>query len=390
MSTLTKTAPSRALYVLSGAHGLHDIFTGTWLLVLAAQRTWLGMSYTQVSIAAALYTLASAITQPSFGDFFDRTGKPFLALWAIVWTTLSVTAAAFVTDYAWLLVLAILAGLGSAAFHAAGLSNAKQLAAGRGRGRATAIFLIGGNGGFALGTYFGGVALEGGDALPVLPLAVLICVVTPPVITYLRPFLQGLVHIPQTIGGGTGTARTVGLVLVSLILIIFTREAVRSVYATYLPQYFEEQGFQLGAAGAITALFLFLAAIGSFVGGSLSDRLPRRTLAAVSLAAVTPISVALLRGDGIVLLGLSVLLGLAINIPLPVLLMIGQEVFPGGASSASGYAFGVTFLSGALGNALFGPIADAIGLFDSLTLVGFLPLMTLGLFLFLPPAPEIE
>ncbi|NJL95213.1 MAG: MFS transporter [Anaerolineae bacterium] len=86
----------------------------------------------------------------------------------------------------------------------------------------------------------------------------------------------------------------------------------------------------------------------------------------------------------------SVLLGLAINISLPIILLIGQEVLPGGASGASGYAFGLTFFAGGIANLAIGPLADAIGLQEALTAVGALPLVAALAFLGLPAPPGQE
>lgn len=387
MATLTKVlVPRTALYLLSCAHGLHDLYTGIWLLVVAAQVNWLDMSYTQSSIAAATYILVSAIMQPSFGSFFDRNGNPYLALWAVAWTTMMVALAALAPHFGLLVLAGGGAGLGSAAFHAAGLSNAKQLASGRGTGRATAIFLVGGNAGFALGAYIGGRVLDDASGkYGLFWLAVGVSLTAPILIYWLRPFLSDLINPPKrtTMEMRQADHRT-WLPLIAFVLISLTREVVRAGYATFLPQYYEASGNSLEYAGTITALFLFFAAMGGLVGGMLSDRLPRRGLAVMSLMVIAPLSFLLLRSEGIALVIMSILLGLAINISLPIMLIIGQEIFPGGANGAGGYAFGTTFLMGGIATLVLGPVADQMGLLNTLTVVGLMPLLTLGLFYFLP------
>lgn len=385
MTMSSKSATRPTLYFLSLAHGLHDFFTGAWVLVLAAQKIQLDLSYTQAGVAQAVYTLASAIAQPSFGAYFDRTGKPYRAVWMVAFTTIMVTLACFAPSYALFLLAGMGAGLGSAAFHAAGLSNAAQLAAGRGIGRATAIFLLGGNGGFAMGAYVGGMMIDH-FGLNSLTLPALIFVfATPALIRLLRPYLEGLINEPerttrQVLFGG----RAVWIPILIFISVVAANQAHQGGFSTYLPQYYEAQGNTLGYAGTFTAIYLLFAAIGSFFGGMLSDHLPREWLAAGALALLAPLSYVILRADGIPLILASVVLGLCSNIPLPILLIIGQEVLPGGRSGASAYSFGLTFLTRAVATPIIGVIADATTLKDTLTWLGLLPLALAFLVFLLP------
>lgn len=391
MTVLTRTIPRYTLYILSSAHFLHDFYTGAWLLVLAAQVNWLDLNYTQSGIAAGLYTFASAITQPSFGSFFDRTGKPFLAIWSVAWTTISIALVAISPNYAALLVTSISAGLGSAAFHAAGLSNAKQLSSGRGVGRATAIFLLGGNGGFAVGAYVGGELLnDAKDGFIMLLPAFIITLLTPALIYALQPYLHGLTNTAHqnrsTLAMLRGDRRVL-LPIGAFILITLLLQTYQGSIGTYLPQYFESEGYDLNIAGRVTSLYLLFAAIGSFIGGSLSDYFPRRALAIGATVALAPLTYIMLRVDDLPLIMVSILAGLCTNLSLPIMLLIGQEILPGGKSQASGYTFGLTFLTRTVGVSITGPIADQWGLLNTLTLIGFLPLLVIVLFGFLPAQP---
>lgn len=387
MTTLTRTIPRYALYVLSSAHFLHDFYTGAWLLVLAAQVAWLDLSYTQSGIAAGVYTFASAIAQPTLGRYFDRTGKPYLALWAVAWTTGSIALAAIVPDYLLFLLMSISAGFGSAAFHAAGLNNARQLSSGRAVGRSTAVFLLGGNGGYAVGAYIGGELLNDADNgyIMLLP-ALLIMTAAPALIYLLKPYLLLSEPKIQTHSVPILTGKRL-LPIFAFVMITLMLQTYQGSFATYLPQYFESEGYDLRFAGQVTSLYLLFAAIGSFVGGSLSDHLPRRTLAIGASVALAPLTYFLLRTDDLSLVMVSILAGLCTNMSLPIMLLIGQEILPGGKNQAGGYAFGLTFLTRTVGVSLTGPVADVLGLLETLTLVGFLPLVVMVLFVFLPSRP---
>lgn len=390
MATLTRTIPRYALYVLSSAHFLHDFYTGAWLLVLAAQVAWLDLNYTQSGIAAGTYTLASAILQPRMGRYFDRTGKPYLALWAVAWTTVSIALGAVMPSYFLFLSMSVSAGFGSAAFHAAGLSNARQLSSGRAVGRSTAVFLLGGNGGYAVGAYIAGGLLNDADnGYRMLLPALIIVLLTPVLIYLLKPYLAGSSSEPKA--GHSTLALLRGeraIPIIAFLLITLMLQTYQGGLSTYLPQFFESEGYNLNFAGQVTSLYLLFAAVGSFVGGSLSDVLPRRTVAIGASIALAPLTYLMLRTDDIPLVIISIVAGLCTNMSLPIMLLIGQEILPGGKNQAGGYAFGLTFLTRTIGVSVTGPIADALGLLETLSLVGFLPLMVIVLFVFLPARPN--
>ena len=365
---------------------MHDFFSGAWILVLAAQRTNLDISYTEAGIAQAAYMTLSAVTQPFIGNFFDRTGKPYLALWAVGLAAIMTTLAAMANNYLLFIILGMGAGVASAIFHAAGLSGAKQLAAGRGEGSATAIFLLGGNGGFALGAFAGGVILDNYGASTMALPAIIAVFFTPFLMRFLRPYLQDIPNKPERtsreilLGG-----RRLLLPIAAYIIVVAVYQLFQGGFSTYLPQFYEEQGNSLTYAGQFSGLYLFFGAVGSFAGGMLVDRFSRRWVAITSFLLIAPFSFLILRsGGGIGLGALSIILGLLSNLSLPILLLIGQEVLPGGKSGAGGFTFGLTFLTRGIMTTLVGVIADNIGLLETLTLIGVLPILAIALFFVLP------
>lgn len=388
---LTRPASRWMLYVFASAHFMHDLFTGSWIVVLATQRDALDLSYTEVGIARGVFTVASAVAQPFFGGYFDRTGKPFLAVWAIAITSMMVFLAALAPTYALLLMAGVVGGVGSAIFHAAGLGGAKRLASGRGHGRATAIFLLGGNSGFAIGTWMAGAIL---DRFPIgaLGLPVMILVMAAPILLrYLRPFMSHEVQPPERttreiLFGGRALLMPVVAFLAAVLLV----QIYQGGFSTYLLQHHENNGNNLETAGNLTSLYLFFAAVGSFVGGSLSDRFSRRRVAIVAVLITAPLSFLLLRAEGMPLIALSVLLGLVTNIPLPVMLLMGQDVLPGGSSGAGSFAFGITFLAQAIAAPVVGLWADMLTLMQALTITGILPAVAIPLLLLIPERAKVK
>jgi FSR family fosmidomycin resistance protein-like MFS transporter len=162
-------------------------------------------------------------------------------------------------------------------------------------------------------------------------------------------------------------------------------QAIQGGMITYLPQYYESRGSDLEYAGSITSIFLLFSAIGSLAGGYLSDHLPRRLLLIGSMLVIAPLGYFVLRIDGILLGVLAALLGLATNVSHPILLLMGQEVLPGGQSQAGGAAFAVTFLTRGAMTPFVGVLADSVGLLTTLTLVAIIPTV-IALIVFLLPS----
>jgi MFS transporter, FSR family, fosmidomycin resistance protein len=382
---LARQPSKRTLYVFATAHFFHDLYTGAWIIILAAQRGNLDLSYTEVGIAQTVYTIASALAQPGFGNYFDRTGKPYRALWAVAATTLMVLFGALAPHYTLFLFFSALAGTGSASFHSAALTGAKRLSAGRKPGRATAIFLLGGNSGYACGMLVAGVILDKFGA-GFLTIPALVGIFGAPLfIRHLKPFLSGSIpHTSRTSREILRGGRALWLPIVIFWIAVLFNQGYQGGYSTYLPQLYEKEGYSLSMNGALTWLYLLFAAIGSFFGGSLSDRFSRRSVAITAMVLTAPLTYLLLRSEGIPLAILSVLLGLMTNVPLPIMLLIGQDVLPGGANASGSYAFGLTFFARAITAPIVGLLADFIGLVPSMTFVGLLPLLSVPLIFYLP------
>ena len=91
------------------------------------------------------------------------------------------------------------------------------------------------------------------------------------------------------------------------------------------------------------------------------------------MAFVPPLLLLLLESEGVGIFIFGTLLGLMLKASLPLLLMMGQEVFPGGASGASGLSFGWMFLSSTIGTFIASLLSDAIGLKETLQVIAILP-----------------
>lgn len=133
------------------AHGVNDAYAAFLPPLLPRIMDNLGLSITLAATLAMTLSLAASLLQPLMGYLSDRFGRRlFVVLGPLlsgVFLSLVGSAATF-----WALVLLLLlGGLGSAAFHPPGASMAARISEGKGSGLRISVFSMGGSLGFTVG-----------------------------------------------------------------------------------------------------------------------------------------------------------------------------------------------------------------------------------------------
>ncbi len=372
---------NRTLLGATFGHFSVDMYSGMLPLMLLVLTDPLGMSYGQIGLASMAYSLASSISQPLFGWLGDKHGSRQIAVLGVAAIAVTVGLMRFVDQYAVLLVLAIIAGLGSAAYHPQGAMLAAQTPPAQ-RGSAASIFMLGGNTGYAFGPILAtqAFAMVGGFL--------------PEVFAFVGLGQAALIFLalahrhanpvkPSPISAGT-TARAAFSVIITLGVVIFLRSWVQTSVSTYIPQIYKAQGASNAEASNILFGILLPLAIGGLIGGTLSDKIGRRRVLIGSTGLIGPALWGMLHTNGTAAYLLGPLLGVAIGASLPVTLVMAQNLVPRGLGLMSGVVLGFTFIAGAIGVGINGVIADQVGLVPTMTFNAALPLAAAILALFLP------
>ena len=373
---------NRTLIAATLGHLSVDIYSGMLPLILLVLTDPLGMSYAQVGLAAMCFSLASSVVQPLFGWMGDRRGMRLIAVIGVAAIAITVGVMRFVDHYAVLLVLALIAGLGSAAFHPQGATLAAQTPAAQ-RGSALSIYMLGGNVGYAFGPIFGAAAFALAGGLMPEMIALLGLGQAALVFWALAATPGSYVDDPGSVSSGVA-ARAALSVIVTLGLVIFFRSWVQSSVTTYIPQVYKAQGFSTAEAGNVLFSILLPLAVGGLVGGTLSDKIGRRRVLIMSTALIGPALWGLLHAAGAASYILGPLLGVAIGASLPVTLVMAQNLVPRGLGLMSGVALGFTFIAGAIGVGVNGVVADQLGLLPTMTINALLPVAAAALAFLLP------
>lgn len=153
-----------------------------------------------------------------------------------------------------------------------------------------------------------------------------------------------------------------------------------------MPLYWIHVPGQSKAAGA-TALTLFALAgvCGNLLGGRLADRFGSTRIAAAGFCALLPLAPALtMASSAPVALALIVLIGCALSTTYNPLVILGQAYLPNHIGLSSGVTLGVAVSIGGVATPLLGRVVDQYGLWATLAVLSFVPLVSAGLALTFP------
>ena len=161
-----------------------------------------------------------------------------------------------------------------------------------------------------------------------------------------------------------------------LIALIFSKyfylASITSYYIFYLIHH-----FGLTAENAQLYLFAFLAsaAVGTFIGGPVGDRVGRKLVIWCSILGVVPFTIALPYVGLTATVVLSVIIGLIISSAFSAIVVYAQELIPGRVGMVSGLFFGFGFGMAGLGAAALGELIDLTSIDFVYRVCSFLPLI---------------
>lgn len=377
--------------VLSLAHMLNDLYSNylpQMLPFLVALTP--GFTATRAAILVSAFTITSSLVQPLFGYFLDRQGKRWLVHVGTLWMAIMLSLTGIVHNYGLLVLLASLAGLGTAAFHPQASTMVNVLSGDR-----KAVLLSGfvafGNFGFAL------------SPLLLVPLfqayglhATLVTVVPGVLVAILL-----LLYAPRNnVLSGANTPfsvvvrslKSAASELVAIIGVIAIRSLAYTGMLTILPLYFKAQNLSNIAASHLVTIMLAAGAIGGVIGGFISDFYGRKRLIVGSLVISTPLFFGFLNTQGTLSTIFLAFAGAALLSSFSVTVVAAQEAIPDNKALAAGLTMGFAGGIGGLAVILIGRIGDIWGLTSAITILFLLPILAglIGLFMKSRPAARTQ
>lgn len=344
-------------------HLIVDLLNAERPLLLAVLSVPLGLTNALIGLVSLLHTISGSLLQPVFGWVADRIGPRPLVAGGILWMTVTFGLAVVVPGPA-SLVLLILGGIGSAAFHPAGAMEATRSARTHfelQETTAVSLFFLLGQIGFIVAPAVGGPLLDRwGPAglLALLPFALPTgLLATRDIADHIQP------PTPQPADRThAGIGLRIGLTSIAFAVVTALQSWAQTNMVTYLPKYYSDLGFRPSVYGLLAAAFMIGTAFGGLTGGWLGDRASRRWIVCLTLVlAGAPLALYPSLGPtgwGYVLALLS---GALTGAPYSILIVQGQKMLPGRRGVSSGLIMGFAFASGSLGTLLSGIQADRVG-----------------------------
>ncbi len=375
------------LGAITFCHFLNDVATSLLPAIYPMLKSGFDLSFAQIGIITLIYQGIASLFQPIVGLYTDHRPQPYSLPFGMTCTLLGLATLAFASSFPVLLAGAALLGIGSAIFHPES-SRLARLASGGAHGFAQSLFQVGGNFGNSLAPLIAAFFIlpRGQQSLAWFALLALIGIV---LLTVVGRWYKNSGHGVRKSGRPAaatsalpaGQVRRAIAVLIALIFSkFFYLSSITSYYIFYLMH-----RFALPTEKAQLCLFVFLAsaAVGTFVGGPIGDRIGRKRVIWASILGVLPFTLALPYVGLAATIGLSILIGLVLSSAFSAIVVYAQELMPGRVGMVSGLFFGLAFGMAGIGAAVLGVLADRTSIEFVYRICSFLPLIGL-LTAFLP------
>jgi FSR family fosmidomycin resistance protein-like MFS transporter len=366
---------------ISGAHAVHDTYTSFLPPLLPLFIETLSLTITQAGFLT-VFMQAPSLLQPMIGHLADRVSLRYFVILAPGVTATAMSLLGIAPSYAVLAVLLVIAGLSSASLHSVAPVMSGRLS-GKNLGRGMGFWMVGGEVGRTLGPLVIVAAIQylGAARTPWLMVGGWLATV----ILYVR--LRDVPGRPaQAVDGlpWREALRAMGPFLVPLVGIVTVRSFMITALTTYLPVLLTEQGASLWFAGISLSVLEVAGVAGALLGGSLSDRLGRRWILLVSLAATPVVMLVFLAASGWMQFPLLLCLGFTALSMTPVIMALVQESFPRNPALANGVYMSLSFVirSGAI--VVVGLMADLWDMRIAFAVSAVIPLLGLPFLLLFP------
>jgi FSR family fosmidomycin resistance protein-like MFS transporter len=378
---LTTTALG-VILAISICHMLNDMMQSLLPAIYPNLKANLGLNFEQIGMVTLVNQVTASLLQPLVGLYADRRPTPLALPGGTLFTLVGLLVLSVAHTYGVLLAGAACMGVGSSVFHPES-SRVARMAAGERHGFAQSLFQVGGNVGQAVGPLAAAlVVVRWGQSS--IGFFALLCLVSCTIlwnvgvwykhhgIERLRSAASRHAHAVQLPRGAVGRG------LAILVALIFSKHVYMAAISSYYTFYLIHR-FAVSVQSAQLHLFVFLAAaaIGTFIGGPIGDRVGRKAVIWFSILGPLPFTLLLPHVNLFWTVPVTAFIGLILASAFPAIVVYGQELLPGKVGMISGLFFGLAFGAGGIGAALLGVIADHTSVVFVYELSAYLPLIGL-------------
>ncbi len=368
------------ILIISGGHFIHDVYSSFLAVFLPLLIAKFGLTMTLAGSLTVFFRLPSLLN-PLLGVMSDRIDMRHLAIWAPFVTAVSMSLIGVAPNYIVVCILLLIAGISAAVFHVLGPVMIARISD-RALGRGMSFWMTAGELARTVGPLVavGAVSFWGFEgSYPVMIVGLLASVL---LFIYMKD--AGTCSDRQLEGDLGKTWRALRRLIIPLTGIMISRAFVVATLVAFLPTYMVVSGKSLLAGGIGLAVLEAFGAVGTFVGGTLSDKVGRKTVLFTSMPVSGILMIAFIYATGWILFPILALLGLCLFAASPVTLAIVQDYSRNHRGTANGLYMGISFVATAAVIFFVGWLADLLGLKTALAVSALLGLSGVPIIFFLP------
>ncbi len=357
-------------FLLVVAHATNDAFGSMLAALLPTLQLRFGASETLLALFVATYSFSSSVLQPIFGAVSDRLGRRVTGGVGVMLSSSVLSLIGVAPTPLVLLLLLLLGGLGSAAFHPSGTGMARDAARGT-KGLAVGLFSAGGTLGIAVGPLVIGLFIINGWLawspllmIPGLLMGTLMLLLIPQGPARNSPDRPRTKLFDAELFRGPVGMLTVAGTLRSISWVAFNNAMPLWLVST--------RGLPADSPVVFGTLAVFGMAggLGGIIAGLLDGRLHRQLLVTgtMLLALVPLFALFFLTPGSLIYFSCVFLAGALINGGLPLMVVSAQDLAPHAVGTASGMLMGLTWGSAGVIYLGIGAMQQAVGIVPALVL----------------------
>ncbi|MCF7911746.1 MAG: MFS transporter [Candidatus Cloacimonetes bacterium] len=373
---------------VSLAHLFHDVYSSFLAPILPLLIHKLGISVFQAGLLDIIRQIPS-LMNPLLGLIADKVSVRYLIIIAPAITAVSMSLLGIAPTYTIIAVLIFMAGIGAMLFHVPAPVMIKQVSGDR-IGKGMSFYMLGGELARTLGPLIilAAISLWGLDGTwRLAPFGVIASTI---LFFRLRKIKVIKTDKTRNAVGIRTTLQGMTPFFITIAGIIFFRAGLKAALTIYLPTYLTMKGSSLWIAGASLSILQLAGAAGTFLAGSISDKIGRKN-ALLIIAIINPLFMWLFTHlHGWLTIPMLIINGFFLFGSGPVLLAMVHDHNSRHMSLINGIYMTISFVLSSIMIMSVGFLTDKIGLDNTYSIITFFALGTIPFVLILKNNKGVE
>ena len=364
------------IVLIAGAHFVHDVYSAFLAPILPLLIEKFSLSYSLAGLLTVIQNLPS-LMNPLVGIIADKVSVRYLLIIAPLLTASTMSLLGAAPSYAVIAILLFIMGISASMFHVPAPVMVKHVA-GRRVGKGMSFFMLGGEIARGVGplVILGGISiwgLEGTYRLFPFGLAASIFLY----FKFKKIKISQDLQKAKVDSGILQTFKEHSRVFLNMSGILFFTLILKSALTAFLPTYLSVKGESLWMAGISLSVLQFAGGAGTFLSGTISDKIGRKTTLLIMATSIPVLMAGFLLLPGFWDFPILILIGLVLFATNPVLLAELLDIKSERLSFINGIYMTINFAITSITTLLIGLSSDLIGMHDTYIVVTILSVFSI-------------